>query len=65
MGFRPIQEQGSFISFLRFEADGGVCILILDGWPPEIEEDHLVVNLDRRGVNLAEFWNHYDAIGGE
>ena len=60
MGFRVTEEHESFVGFLRFEAPGGICVLILDGAGPDILESDLVINLDKNGVSLAEFWNSYE-----
>jgi hypothetical protein len=62
-GFKPVQHFESYASYLRFDTANGVCILILDGGVPDVGEDQLIGNLDRNGMNLAEFWNQYEKIG--
>jgi hypothetical protein len=61
MGFRPIREHDSFISYMRFEVEGRICVLILDGGTPDLLEEDLVRVLANNGVDLAQFWNLYDA----
>jgi hypothetical protein len=60
MGFNPRDEAHAFFSLVRFDAETGPCVLILDGWSDTITEGELARYLGGAGVDLALFWNKFD-----
>jgi hypothetical protein len=65
MGFHPKDEVHAFFTLVRFDADSGPCVLILDGYRFDISESELARSLGAAGVDLAEFWNSFDIVQRE
>jgi hypothetical protein len=61
MGFNPSHEHGTFVSYMRIDANE-TSIVILDGGTPDMAEDELVRALRLAKVHVETFWARYYSV---
>jgi hypothetical protein len=61
MGFQAVLDDNLLTTYFRVDTEHGVCVIPIDSQSDEVWEEGLVQYLDFYRIDLAEFWNRYDA----